>query len=491
LRKIKNRLLDTAYAATHLGHLLSSDEQLRADHVLAQFLNWDAEQRAWGIRWEITREKIGTERVAVPGGTREFNIRRGALRLVELRPGAINEAALAALAAKPAPHSLPWIFLWLLRLGLEPLVDTAEFRARATEEYRRVRKNVVGADFDEITDRIDLLDRKAVHVRKERWSDLIGRVRYWNAALERQGIEGIVPRLWRMSRGILPERQHHHISRIPLRDYSQPIPYGRIRNKSGGLIDTGENPWGSRQKAASIVSCVLITPVLEAHYLARVLLPEAMQRTLERCGRLYRLNCWFDYLGRVPRDRRKASGAGFSYDVEKANEGESAGGEGARPRLAALEKKHEEQLKRGLESDIRYAPQGGTVKISRPASALRHAELKRDMAAHNEKHLSMWNMGSSSRKYYRTLNVLADNVDNGEQWKNSIEQKETLHVRKSGLVEPDAERDGVHRRLLAAGGAAEDLRTAASGGDSAGGSKTRPRELLLAGAQRRARTSCG
>ena len=68
--------------------------------------------------------------------------------------------------------------------------------------------------------------------------------------------------------------------------------------------------------------------MLEAHYLARVLMPEAMQRTLERCGRLYRLNCWFDYLGRVPRDKRKASGAGFSYDAESANEG-------ARPKRGA------------------------------------------------------------------------------------------------------------------------------------------------------------
>jgi hypothetical protein len=37
-------------------------------------------------------------------------------------------------------YSLPWIFLWLLRLGLEPLVDTAEFRANAADEYRRIRK---------------------------------------------------------------------------------------------------------------------------------------------------------------------------------------------------------------------------------------------------------------------------------------------------------------------------------------------------------------
>ena len=119
---------------------------------MAQFLNGDAEQRGWGIRWEVTRKIIGTERIERGiSHPRDFNVTRIALRLVQLRPGAIDEAALAALALKPEPYSLPWLFLWLLRLGFEPLVDTVEFRARAAEEYRRIRKNALGADFDQIT----------------------------------------------------------------------------------------------------------------------------------------------------------------------------------------------------------------------------------------------------------------------------------------------------------------------------------------------------
>jgi hypothetical protein len=91
LRKIKSRLLDTAYAATHLGHVLSSDEQLRADLVLEQFLNLDAELRGWGIRWEVTREIIGTERIERGiSHPRDFNVTRVALCLVELRRGAID-----------------------------------------------------------------------------------------------------------------------------------------------------------------------------------------------------------------------------------------------------------------------------------------------------------------------------------------------------------------------------------------------------------------
>ena len=115
------------------------------------------------------------------------------------------------------------------------------------------------------------------------------------------------------------------------------------------------------------------------------------QRRPEAHRALYKLNCWFDYLGRVPRDKRNTSGAGFSHDAERANEGVSAGDEGVRPDLAELERNHEAQLKKGLESNIRYAPQGGTVKISHPAPAIRHAELKRDMAIYNDSHGSYWN----------------------------------------------------------------------------------------------------
>jgi hypothetical protein len=508
LRKIKSRLLDTAYAATHLGHVLSSDEQLRADLVLEQFLNLDAERRGWGIRWEVTRKIIGTERIERGiRHPRDFNVTRPALCLVELRPGAIDEAALTAHATKPVPYSLPWIFLWLLRLGLEPLVDQDEFRARAAQEYRRIRKNVVEADLLDIMDRIDRLDRDAIRDRKK-WRDHhdglaghegLGGV--FSYALHRQGIESVVPTFWPMSRGV-PRRQYHHISHIPLRDYSQPIPHGHIRNKSGGLVDTSWPLWNGRQKGGP-VSYVLITPALEVHHSAWAVMPEPMQRTLERCGRLYRLNCWFDYLGCVPRDKRKASGAGFSHDAESANEGNAAGDEGARPDLAALEKWHEKR-----ESDIRHAPQGGTVKISYPPPAIRHAELKREMVAYNDSHRSYWNnsnvrvlpnselaalAGWPEREIYShrfargslrghlvgTLNIVADSVDNVERWKNSIEQKEMLNERKSepefGLVGANIARDGGDYRLHGAGCAETHLRTAAAISNRTGRPETRPR----------------
>jgi hypothetical protein len=396
LRKIKSRLLDTAYAATHLGHQPTSDEQLRADEVFAQALNLDAEQRGWGIRWEVTREIIGTERIERGiKHPRDFNVTRIALRLVGLkpgtepRPGAIDEAVLAAHALKPVPPSLPWSFLWLLGLGLQPPVDAAEFRDLAAEEYRRVRKNAVGADFEEIRNRIDHLDREWIRNRKQWRSHLRGLARVMDYALIRQGIDAAVPAFW--PGGAVPRRQYHHISRVPLREYTESC---RLKLRAGGeLICFHQKGGPGRHVSVAVI--------------IRPLMPPAEQRQLERIGRLYKLNCWFDYLGRVPVDIRKASGAGFSHDAEKANEGGSAGGEGTRPDLVRLEKLHEARLKRGLESDIRHAPQGGTVKISRPAPAVRYAELRRDMADYNDKHGSYMGTGGLSRRLreQKSLNI--------------------------------------------------------------------------------------
>src|SRR4029077_7614296 len=66
-----------------------------------------------------------------------------------------------------------------------------------------------------------------------------------------------------------------------------------------------------------------------------------------------------------------------------------------------------ERLKNGLESNIRHAPQGGTVKIAHPAPAIRHAELKRDMASYNDKHGSYMGTGGLSRRLRdrKSLNI--------------------------------------------------------------------------------------
>ena len=80
----------------------------------------------------------------------------------------------------------------------------------------------------------------------------------------------------------------------------------------------------------------------------------------------------------------------------------SSGGDGARPDLIQLERLHEARLKRGLESDLKHAPQGGSVKISRPAPAIRHAELKRDMADYNDKHGSYMGTGRLQQAASRT-----------------------------------------------------------------------------------------
>jgi len=393
LRKIKNRFLDTAYAATHLGHLLTSEGQLRADHLVADRFNADAEDRGWDIRLRVFSTSV-LGRSGDPSSPYHGEARAagGGLQLIALGSGAIE----AAVRDRRPDDGSSLVLTRLLQAALQPPTTEAEFRAMAAKEYnRRVRQNAVGADFLEITDRIDDLIRKAGEIREGEKDHRDGTRAYWKWALWRQGIEGTVPTFWPM-RGAAPKREYHHISRVPLREYTQVC---RLRLRRGWLICF-------RQKGG-LVRSIPITSELEARYLAVELMPPEVQRRLERDGRLYKLNCWFDYLGRVPVDTRRASGVGFSHDAENANEGKSAGGEGTRPDLMALEKLHEERLKNGLESNIRHAPQGGTVKIAHPAPAIRHAELKRDMASYNDKHGSYMGTGGLSRRLRdrKSLNI--------------------------------------------------------------------------------------
>jgi hypothetical protein len=222
-----------------------------------------------------------------------------------------------------------------------------------------------------------------------------------------------------------------------------------IRNISGGLLDTSLPLWNGRQKAANSGYWFLVTPALEKFYLAQELIPEGMQRLLHRIG------CWWDYRGKVHCERWSRAVGGMWFKRDKP---------GSRPDLAALEKKHEERLKEGKDSDVHYAPQGGTVKISRPTPAIRHAELARTQAAYNEQHVSMWNMSSSSRKFHGTLNVLAGKIDNGNQWKNSIELKGMMNGGRSDVLDTNTARNGSDHRLPSAGGAEENQRTVAFAG---------------------------
>jgi hypothetical protein len=66
-----------------------------------------------------------------------------------------------------------------LRRGLEPLVDRAAFRDLAAEEYRRVRKNAVGADFEGLRNRIEDLDRDAARDREGWRNHVAGLVAVW------------------------------------------------------------------------------------------------------------------------------------------------------------------------------------------------------------------------------------------------------------------------------------------------------------------------
>jgi hypothetical protein len=362
-------LLDTAYAATHLDYHPTTEEQIAADQAVAQRFNLDAERLGWDVRLRLAHR--GLELVGL--ATKLHNAdaaARHAGRFEDLRPGAINEAARLAFESKPRS----WAGETLLRLLWASMQDPAEFRARAGEEYRRVRKNVVGDDVQELTDRRDFLDREFTSDRR-RWHD-----RHDGLAAVLDYATGATswPVIWPKWRG-LPKRigNAERVLRMPglgLRDYSVQFHDGPLKgefHQIGGPV---------RSVTAEAVPFLVLNA-----------------RLLKRIGRLYKFNCWFDYYGRVPQERWSRATAGIVFMNYP----------GARPSLAVLERSHEARLRQGLPSNIRHAPQGGTVKISRPVPAVRYAELRRDMTGYNDKHGSYMGTGRLSRRLreQKSLNI--------------------------------------------------------------------------------------
>jgi hypothetical protein len=434
--------MDVAHAATHLGYLLTSEEQLKADHLVADYFNAGAEGRGWDIRLRV----FGTLVLGRSGDPSspyhgEARAAGGGLQLIELKTGAIE----AAVRDRRPDDWLSQVLTRLLRAALLPPITVSAFRAEARRQWeRRLRKNSVGRLFDEFPHH-----QLAAQISARSKTDLEkmeGRVAVLNAILDYWGVESIVPTSWPM-RGALPHRQYHHISHIPLRDYSVSR---RLLQKGG--------KWSfdfyDCQKGRPIRH-ILITPALEALYLATKLISPAEQQALKRIGRFYKLHCWYDHRGRTSQEifSRDAAGAGFSHDAEKANEGGSAGSEGARPDLKELERKHEERLKKGLESDIRRAPQGGTVKVSRPAPAVRHRELERTRADYNDKHGSYMGTGGLNRRLreQKSLNIPKPDpleafakLEKSHSW--PLEITDGFHDNARRIVHRDHVGDGPRRR---------------------------------------------
>ena len=288
------------------------------------------------------------------------------------------------------------------------------------------------------------------YVRNEIWTFVRSHYRRWRLHEREASFVSLESLQWEA-----PERNDRDGERWETWEPRRPgyrRPYGRVNWW-----------WRPPAWARRTGSCVVITPM-------RAL--EPVQRLLKQIGRLYRFECWFPRLGDCKPWSKHVVGIEFKDIPFPILPG---------PTCLVNSKPVHRCLPANPSGKTTPLPPvqprvSGQVRISIPGSgsATRHAELQRNMTAYNEKHMSTWSGAELSKKYRKTrsLNLydaLVDNVNNGEQWKNSIEQKETLYVRKSGLVEPDAERDGVHHRLSTDGRAAAHLRPAASAGDSAGG----------------------
>jgi hypothetical protein len=168
LRTIFRKLFDRArmLAAKQIVPY-TTDEQIAAEQdPIARF-----NDAAASTGWDVRLDQFGTAN-------------NGGLRIVELRPGAAEDAARRLRRGE-------WLsdifaFLWLTAEG-EP-VHPAMFEAQATRHWdKRLRQRVAGKDFADLADSRDRTILEDERRRKDTMDRIDGTAAVWNAALDRQG----------------------------------------------------------------------------------------------------------------------------------------------------------------------------------------------------------------------------------------------------------------------------------------------------------------
>jgi hypothetical protein len=284
LRSVFRPLFDLAWSLSAKQIVpYTTDEQVAAEQDLIARFNDAAASTGWDVRLD----QFGTAN-------------NGGLRIVELRPGAAEDAARRLRRGE-------WLsdifaFLWLTAEG-EP-VHPAMFEAQATRHWdKRLRQRVAGKDFADLADSRDRTILEDERRRKDTMDRIDGTAAVWNAALDRQGAEGIVPTNWPMhwtQSGPIPVREPHELP---------PDTQGPIDNSRGALtpfpiewrVGIGPNTRSLEQSdleerkiaLSSAVRSIQLSTALKLLYLhkRRLLLPPSLQRLLRRIGRLYR-NIW-------------------------------------------------------------------------------------------------------------------------------------------------------------------------------------------------------
>jgi hypothetical protein len=264
----------------------TTDEQVAAEQGLIARFNDAAASTGWDVRLD----QFGTTN-------------NGGLRIVELRPGAAEDAARRLRRGE----WLSDIFavLWLTAEG-EP-VHPAMFEAQAMRHWdQRLRQRVAGKDFSDLADSRDRAILEDERRRKDTMDRIDGAAATWNAALDRQGVEGIIPTSWPM--------QWTQSGPIPVRKPHEPPPdtQGPIDNSRGALtpfpiewrVGIGPNTRSLKQSdleerkiaLSSVARSIQLNAALRLLYLhkRKLMPPPSLQRLLQRIGRLYR-NIWNNF----------------------------------------------------------------------------------------------------------------------------------------------------------------------------------------------------
>ena len=285
LRSVFRPLFDLAWSLSAKQIVpYTTDEQIAAEEDPIAHFNDAAASTGWDVRLE----QFGTAN-------------NGGLRIVELRPGAAEDAARRLRRGE-------WLsdifaFLWLTAEG-EP-VHPAMFEAQAKRHWdQRLRQRVAGKDFADLADSRDRTILEDERRRKDTMDRIDGAAATWNAALDRQGVEGIIPTSWPMhwtQSGPIPVWKPH-----------EPDTQGPIDNSRGALtpfpiewrVGIGPNTRSldasdlEERKIAlsSAVRSIQLNAALKLLYLhkRKRLLPPSLQRLLRRIDRLYR-NIWNNF----------------------------------------------------------------------------------------------------------------------------------------------------------------------------------------------------
>jgi hypothetical protein len=188
-----------------------------------------------------------------------------------------------------------------LLMGSEP-AHPAMFEAQAKRHWdKRLRQRVAGKDFADLADSHDRTILEDERRRKDTMDRIDSAAATWNAALDRQGVEGIIPTSWPMrwtQSGPIPVRKPQELeARGPIDNRNRGLTPFPIKWRVGiGPNTRSLNASDLEERVIALSSAarpIQLNAALKLLYLhkRKLLLPPSLQRLLQRIGRLYR-NIW-------------------------------------------------------------------------------------------------------------------------------------------------------------------------------------------------------